>query len=82
MTVPEAPAQFTRVRWRPGYDVAEVDRFVVRLLATLDGRPVDSPVTSDEVRNVAFSSSRFRGGYDVDEVDRFLDLAVGWLNGR
>ena len=43
---------------------------------------MDSPVTSDEVRNVAFSSSRFREGYDVDEVDRFLDLAVGWLNGR
>jgi DivIVA domain-containing protein len=76
------PAEFTRVRWLEGYDIAEVDEFVVRLLATLDGRPVANPVTADEVRNVAFSSVRFREGYDVAEVDQFLDLAIGWLNAR
>jgi DivIVA domain-containing protein len=76
-----APAEFTRVRWREGYDIDQVDQFVQRLLATLDGRPVDNPVTVDEVRNVAFDPVRLREGYDVREVDQFLDLAVGWLNG-
>jgi len=81
MTAPQAPAEFTRVRWRRGYDIAAVDQFVERLLATLDGRPVASPVTADEVRTVAFSV-RLREGYDVDEVDQFFDLAIGWLGGR
>ena len=77
-----APAEFTRVKWRGGYDIAEVDEFVARLLATLEGRPVTSPVTADDVRNATFSSVRLREGYNVEEVDRFLDLAVGWLNAR
>jgi DivIVA domain-containing protein len=82
VTGPAAPAEFTRVRWSEGYNITEVDQFVQRLLATLDGRPVAEPVTADEVRNVAFSPVRFREGYDVAEVDQFLDLAIGWLNGR
>jgi DivIVA domain-containing protein len=77
-----APAEFTRVRWREGYDITEVDEFVGRLLATLDGRPVTTPVTADEVRNATFSPVRLREGYHVEEVDRFLDLAVGWLTAR
>jgi DivIVA domain-containing protein len=82
VTQPAAPAEFTRVRWREGYDMAEVDALVERVLATLDGRPIGSPVTADEVRNTAFSTVRLREGYAVDEVDHFLDLAVGWLNSR
>lgn len=81
MTVPEAPAAFTRTRWgQQGYDIAAVDQFVERLLATVNGRPVGSPVTADDVRTVAFGSSRWREGYDVNEVDHFLDLAIGWLS--
>ncbi|MEV5962309.1 DivIVA domain-containing protein [Kribbella sp. NPDC051952] len=81
MTGPAAPAEFTRVRWREGYDMVEVDAFVDRILATLDGRAAD-PVTIDEIRNVVFSGVRLREGYDIMEVDQFLDLAVGWLSKR
>lgn len=79
----ESPVPFTRVRfWQQGYDIVAVDSFVARVLATVNGQPVASPVTADEVRTVAFSSSRFREGYAVAEVDHFLDQAVGWLSRR
>jgi len=34
---------FTRVRWREGYDMAQVDAFLERLLATVEGRYVERP---------------------------------------
>jgi len=82
MTEPAGPAEFSRVRWREGYDMAEVDRFVERVLATLDGRPIGVPVTVEEIRTVIFRGVRLREGYDMAEVDQFLDLAVGWLSKR
>jgi DivIVA domain-containing protein len=81
MTTPEGPVPFTRVRfWQHGYDIAAVDSFVARVLATVNGGPVTSPVTVDEVRTVAFNSTRFREGYAVAEVDHFLDQAIAWLS--
>jgi len=72
---------FTRVRWREGYDIADVDAFIERLTATIEGRSIDQPVTVDDIRNVIFTPVRFREGYDVQEVDTFLDLAVQSLQG-
>jgi DivIVA domain-containing protein len=72
---------FTPVRIREGYDVTEVDEFIDRLLATVNGQPVDRPVTAREIRKVAFTPVRVREGYDVGEVDNFLEEAEGWLSG-
>ncbi|WP_405060439.1 DivIVA domain-containing protein [Kribbella sp. NBC_01505] len=72
---------FTRVRWREGYDMAEVDAFLERLLATVEGRYVEQPVTADEIREVSFTPVRLTHGYSVDEVDVFLDSAEKLLRG-
>jgi DivIVA domain-containing protein len=76
------PADFTRVRWREGYAPEQVDAFIDRLVATVDGRPISKPVTADEIRNVTFGTVRLREGYAIPEVDEFLDIASGWLTNR
>jgi DivIVA domain-containing protein len=73
---------FTPVRLREGYDPIEVDEFLDRLMATVNGLPVDRPVTPREIRRVQFTPVRLREGYDVEEVDLFLEEAEGWLSGR
>ncbi|WBQ08620.1 DivIVA domain-containing protein [Kribbella sp. CA-293567] len=77
----DAP-HFAVVKLREGYDMAEVDDFVDRVMATVNGRPVDRPVTAREIRNVRFSPVRIREGYDVMQVDLFLEEAESWLTGR
>ena len=59
----------------------EVDDFVDRVMATVNGRPVSRPVTTQEVRGVQFSPTRLSEGYDIEEVDAFLDTAEAWLSG-
>lgn len=70
---------FARVRWREGYDMTEVDTFVERLMATVEGRPVDRPVTADEIQQVIFRSVRLTEGYSMEEVDTFLEQAENLL---
>jgi DivIVA domain-containing protein len=55
-----------------GYDRAEVDAFVARAAANLDGR---GAMTSTEVRNTRFSttSGLLGKGYQVQAVDALLD---------
>jgi hypothetical protein len=64
---------FYRVRWRPGYQVAEVDEFIMRIEATLAGgtRPGQA-VTAAQVEAVKFGTT-WRGGYDEMVVDQALD---------
>ncbi len=81
-TEPYPRPQFTPGRLREGYEIAEVDALVERILATLTGRPVDRPVTAKQIREVEFTPVRFREGYDVAEVDAFLEKAEGWLRNR
>lgn len=71
--------QFSTVRLREGYAMDEVDEFVDRVLATVNGHPVARPVTAEEVRTVQFRPVRFSEGYDVMEVDLFLETAERWL---
>jgi DivIVA domain-containing protein len=73
---------FTPVRLREGYAPYEVDEFIDRLMATVNGLPVDRPVTIREIRRVQFTPVRLTEGYDVEEVDIFLDTAEEWLSGR
>ena len=70
---------FTRVRWREGYDMDQVDAFLERLMATVEGRYVERPVTADEIHEVSFSPVRLTHGYSVQEVDAFLDTAESLL---
>jgi DivIVA domain-containing protein len=72
---------FTRVRWREGYDMAQVDAFIERLMATVEGRYVERPVTADDIRSVIFTPVRLTHGYAVEEVDAFLDTAESSLRG-
>ncbi len=74
--------QFNTVRLREGYATAEVDEFVERVMATVNGLPVSRPVTAKEIRSVQFSSVRLTEGYDIEDVDLFLDTAEAWLSGQ
>ncbi|KOV89801.1 hypothetical protein ADL03_02245 [Nocardia sp. NRRL S-836] len=55
-----------------GYDRVEVDAFLARAAANLDGR---GAMTSTEVRNTRFSttSGLLGRGYQVQAVDALLD---------
>jgi DivIVA domain-containing protein len=63
--------RFKRRALRRGYKVDEVDAFLDRVEATVAGEPIDTPVTAQEVHDVAFRV-RF-GGYDEWQVDLHLD---------
>jgi DivIVA domain-containing protein len=63
--------RFRRRALRRGYKVDEVDLFLDRVEATLNGDRVDQPVRSQEVHDVVFRV-RF-GGYDEWQVDLHLD---------
>lgn len=60
---------FTRVRWRAGYDIDEVDSFLVDLAFALDTR---AGVVSRDVATVRFQPTKFRLGYLQSEVDAFM----------
>src|SRR5205823_8627932 len=62
--------RFRRRALRRGYKVDEVDSFLDRVEATLNGE-VAAPVTAQEVHDVVFRV-RF-GGYDEWQVDLHLD---------
>lgn len=63
--------RFRRRALRRGYKVDEVDAFLDRVEATLQGEPIGAPVTAQEVHDVVFRV-RF-GGYDEWQVDLHLD---------
>jgi len=63
-----------------GYDSHQVDAFLQRVAATLDG---SDSLTADEVRTVVFRKPPVgERGYREDEVDAFLDLVTVILRER
>ncbi|MEJ5868562.1 DivIVA domain-containing protein [Pseudokineococcus sp. 5B2Z-1] len=62
-------------RFSAGYDVEEVDAFLDRAAAALEGAVVLAP---DDVHAVLFTQS-WRRGYAVDEVDDLLDRVADAL---
>jgi DivIVA domain-containing protein len=68
---------FTRVRFREGYLVEEVDDFLEA--ARLALRRGDGSITSSEVNTMRFTPVRLREGYDMDEVDAELDRLAAAL---
>ncbi|MEH3034546.1 MAG: DivIVA domain-containing protein [Aeromicrobium erythreum] len=59
------------MKFREGYDVDEVDDFLLAVERRLTGRP-DSALAHD-IASVRFTPRRLRGGYDMGEVDAYLD---------
>ena len=68
------PPAFATTRLRPGYDIDEVDAFLLAIRDTFLGIREPS-LTPDEIREKQFSTTRLRAGYDEEEVDAFLDEA-------
>jgi DivIVA domain-containing protein len=65
--------RFSRIRWRPGYQTAEVDAFIAQIEATLTPGIRPGPaVTAADVEAAKFGTTR-RGGYDEQTVDQALD---------
>jgi DivIVA domain-containing protein len=65
--------QFTPVRLHEGYDMAEVDDLLDRIVAALGrGEPVLALIDGARLGRV-----RLREGYDVGEVDAFLTALRG-----
>ena len=60
--------RFTPTRIRDGYDMAQVDDLLDRVVAALGrGEPVDPLIDAAQLAHV-----RLREGYDSAEVDAFL----------
>lgn len=63
-----------------GYDENEVDAFLDRIEAALNG---SDPLTAEEVRAVVFQDAPLiKRGYHEDQVDDFLDMVVATLEQR
>jgi len=73
--------QFPVVRWRDGYDISEVDRFVSWLEDALSAADA-SPEVACVIREVRFTPRAFRRSYDIAAVDEFLDEQVAMAEAR
>lgn len=65
--VPISDIRFTPVRFREGYDMAQVDE----LLSTIETLPLYA--RAERLKAARFMPVRLREGYDMREVDRYLD---------
>jgi DivIVA domain-containing protein len=72
-------AQFGVVRVRRGYDERDVDAFLARVVAGLQGDA--PPVSGRDVAESRFRTIRFGASYEEREVDRFLDQLASALDG-
>ena len=72
-------AQFGVVRVKRGYDERDVDAFLARVVAGLQGDA--PPVGGRDVRESRFRTVRFRAAYEEREVDRFLAQLASALDG-
>lgn len=69
-------AAIHHTKFREGYDIPEVDAFLKRAAAALDGTGTGAALTAADVLNVKFHPTKFREGYDQDVVDDLLDEVV------
>ena len=71
MTHPPGLA-FSTVRWIEGYDIAEVNAFILEV-EPLVLRDAPDRDLAQRVTRVRFTPVRIRRGYDMKEVDDYLD---------
>lgn len=74
---PPHELRFTRIRFREGYNMDDVDEFFRRAHHALESR--DGSVTASEVHSVRFRPVRVKEGYDMGEVDEELDSVAAAL---
>lgn len=79
MGAPAVPT-FSQVRLREGYDIAEVDAFIVEMLPWLEGHRAE-PAIATRITEARFTPVRVKRGYDMGEVDEFLDVVLKKANG-
>jgi hypothetical protein len=66
------PPSFRLVSMRESYNIAEVDAFVLAILAEIDaGR--GSAALAQRIDQVRYTPTRIRQGYDMGDVDACLD---------
>ena len=58
-----------------GYDKADVDAFVSRVIAALTQSDADAAVSAAEIPEYRFRKAWAGAGYRKDEVDQWLDEA-------
>lgn len=73
----QAP-RFGLTKYREGYDVGEVDAFILRIEEARQHIP--PTLSADDVRAVMFPPSRLRTGYDQGQVDDWLDEVAADLD--
>lgn len=74
---------FKTTKFKEGYDVAEVDEFLDRVVVALDSVPgTPGTLTADDVRTARFKTSKWREGYDLAQVDDLLTQIVATLSAR
>jgi DivIVA domain-containing protein len=61
-----AQPSFSVTRFKPGYDMGEVDAFIAGI----------ADRTFQEMNDVVFKTTRFSPGYDEQEVDAYLDSCI------
>jgi DivIVA domain-containing protein len=71
MTSIQTPS-FTRVRLREGYQIDEVDDFLLEIRPLVEGR-LPNDALADRIESAVFSPVRLRPGYDMQEVDDHLE---------
>ncbi len=71
MTHPPGHA-FTTVRWIEGYDIAEVNGFILEVEPLVLAHAPDRELAQRITRS-RFTPVRIRRGYDMAEVDAYLD---------
>ena len=71
MTTVPTPT-FRRVRLREGYQIDQVDDFLLDVRPLLDGR-LPNDALADPIESARFSPVRLRPGYDMQEVDDHLE---------
>ena len=71
MTTLPSPT-FSRVRLREGYQIEEVDDFLLEVRPLLEGR-LPNDLLADRIDSARFSPVRLRPGYDMQQVDDYLD---------
>lgn len=73
--------RLSRVRTREGYDVAEVDDLLDRLVREL--RSSQPAMTAEDIDDARLTPVRiFKPGYDLGEVDDLLDRAARALRDK
>lgn len=75
-------ARFSVVGFKAGYDIADVDGYLDRLMTSCNDPDTPDEVIRDLITNARFRTQRMRKAYDVAQVDFFVDLLARHARGE